>query len=234
MQLFGAPLDYTASDYLEVPAGEPKGTNNHPALSVEKAAPVRQTPEAQYKQVLARLKLTAIDLATRRDVLRDIYRELSEKPGEATIEELLDALDERYESQGLIRGKPVLREILQLAFRQGAFDNYDQPVSPYSKVRLVEGIESESDFISRAESDILFAIVRSGLEIDLSELAYLLLNDRKQEETIQSLLDDLKKRGMIVKKNKRYSLPGRGNIPFADEPALRILVTRYRGSAAAR
>ena len=223
LQLFGAPLEYVASDYLEVPVGEPKSTSNHTGSPVEKQAPVRQTPEAQYKQVLARLKLTAVDLATRRDVLRDIYRELSEKPGAATIEELLDALNERYESQGLMRGKPMLREILQLAFRQGAFDTYDQPVSPYAKVRLVEGISSESDFISRAESDILFAIVRSGLEVDLSELAYQLLNDRKQDETIQSLLDDLKTRGLIVKKNKRYTLPGRGNIPFADEPALRIL-----------
>jgi len=33
----------------------------------------------------------------------------------------------------------------------------------------------------------------------------------------------LKNRGLIVSKNQRYMLPGRGNIPFADEPALRIL-----------
>jgi len=223
LQLFGAPLDYTASDYLEVPVKETDSTHNQPASFVEKQLPVKQTLESQYKQVLSRLKLTAIDLATRRDVLRDIYRELSERPGAASTEELLDILEERYETQGLIRGKPAVREIMQLAFRQQTFDTYDQPVSPYSKVRLAEGIESESDFISRAESDILYAIVRSGLEIDYSELAYLLLNDRKQEETIQSLLDDLKKRGLIVYKNQRYVLPGRGNIPFADEPALRIL-----------
>jgi hypothetical protein len=222
--MFGAPLDYVASDYLEVPVKETESIEGQAAPFVEKQPPVRQTLEAQYKQVLSRLKLTAIDLATRRDVLRDIYRELSERPGAASIEELLDILEERYETQGLIRSKPTLREILQLAFRQGTFDTYDQPVSPYAKVRLADGIDSESDFISRAESDILYAIVRSGLEIDFSELAYLMLNDRTQDETIQSLLDDLKKRGLIVYKNKRYVLPGRGNIPFAEEAALRILI----------
>jgi uncharacterized LabA/DUF88 family protein len=222
--LFGAPVDYVASDYLEVPVKETESTEGQAVPFVEKQPPVRQTLEAQYKQVLSRLKLTAIDLATRRDVLRDIYRELSERPGAASIEELLDILEERYETQGLIRSKLTLREILQLAFRQAAFDTYDQPVSPYAKVRLVDGIESESDFISRAESDILYAIVRSGLEIDFSELAYLMLNDRTQEETIESLLDDLKNRGLVVYKNKRYVLPGRGNIPFAEEAALRILI----------
>jgi hypothetical protein len=52
----------------------------------------------------------------------------------------------------------------------------------------------------------------------------LLLNDRNQEEYIQGLLDDLSQRGLIVSKNGHYSLPGSGNIPFADDPALRILI----------
>ena len=41
---------------------------------------------------------------------------------------------------------------------------------------------------------------------------------------MQTLIDDLNQRGMITRKDKRYLLPGRGNIPFADAPALRILV----------
>ena len=143
-------------------------------------------------------------------------------------------LEERYETQGLIRNKSTLREILQLAFRQGAFDTYDQPVSPYAKVRLAEGIESEADFVSRAESDILYAMVRSGLEIDFSELAYLLLNDRNQDDYIQSLLDDLKKRGMIVTRTSATACPVSGNIPFADDPALRILFRDIEEVAVAR
>ena len=84
LQLFGAPLDYVASDYLELPLKVIESTDKQPVSFVEKGLPVRQTLEAQYKQVLSRLKLTAIDLATRRDVLRDIYRELSERPGAAS------------------------------------------------------------------------------------------------------------------------------------------------------
>jgi hypothetical protein len=90
-------------------------------------------------------------------------------------------------------------------------------------VKLAPGIESEASFVGRTESDFVYALVRSGMEIEPSELAYLLLNDRNQGDYIQSLLEDLKNRGMITYRNKRYSLPGSGNIPFADDPALRIL-----------
>jgi len=47
----------------------------------------------------------------------------------------------------------------------------------------------------------------------------MILNDRSQVEYIQSLLDDLRQRGVIAKKGKRY-LPGRDAIPFRNEPAL--------------
>jgi hypothetical protein len=42
-------------------------------------------------------------------------------------------------------------------------------------------------------------------------------------EHIRDLLEDLKQRGMITLRNGRYTLSGRGNIPFADDPALRIV-----------
>ncbi len=230
LQLYVAPHDYNAPGYLEVEPGqvEQLGASGDGQIIQEtkplpKSTPVRQTLDSQYKQVFARLKLTAVDLNTRRDVLRDIYRELNDHPGEHTTDELLDVLEKRYEGQDIIRNKSVLREILQLAFRQGAFDYYDQPVSPYTPVRLVDGLSSEADFVCRAESDFIYAVIRSGLEVDASELAYLLLNDRNQVEYIQFLLDDLKNRGMVTFRNMRYTLPGRGNIPFADDPALRIL-----------
>ena len=64
--------------------------------------------------------MNTADLATRRDVLRDIYRELCDHSGEFTTDELLEDLRERYEVQGLIRSKSMLRDILQMAFRQHA------------------------------------------------------------------------------------------------------------------
>lgn len=224
LQLFVAPHDYAAPGYLEVEVSplEQAPNSGMPKFEPKPVAP-RQAVESQYKQVFARMKLTSVDLNTRRDVLRDIYRELADHPGERTTDELLDLLEDRYESQGQLRNKATLRDILQLAFRQGAFDYYDQPVSPYTRVRVAEGLDSEADFVCRAESDFVYAVIRSGLEIDAPELAYLLLNDRNQVEYIQDLLDDLKNRGMITYRNQRYSLPGRGNIPFAEDPALRIL-----------
>ncbi len=223
LQLYAAPVDYIAPGYLELPETQKESPAKPPMVPLEKAAPVRQSLDSQYKQVFSRLKMTSVDLATRRDVLRDIYRELNDHPGEYTTDELLDALAERYAAQGLNRNKALLREILQLAFRQNAFDYMDQPVSPYAPVRLARGIDSEAKFVERAEADFLLAVVRSGLDIDFAELAYLLLNDPNQVDYIQNLLDDLKHRGMIIYRNQRYSLQGSGNIPFADDPALRIL-----------
>jgi uncharacterized LabA/DUF88 family protein len=224
LQLYVAPPDYSASGYLEISSDGDERGDGREFLLEDKRQTGQQTLAARYKQVFTRLKMTSVDLATRRDVLRDIYRELNEHPGEYTTDELLDVLYERYEALGLMRNKTQLREILQLAFRQGAFDYFDQAVSPYTAVKLAEGIDREASFVERAESDFIYAVIGAGLEIDFGELAYLLLSDRNQVDYVQSLLDDLKQRGMVTRKGKRYSLPGRGNIPFAEDPALRILI----------
>ncbi len=219
LQLYVAQADFIAPGDLELlPA------------SVEAAAQAPETPlnsrptlDVLYRQIFNRLKMASIDLATRRDVLRDIYRELCEKPGMQTTDELLEDLRERYEAQGLLRSKAMLREILQMANRQQALDYRNQPVSLYSPVWLAAGIDSEAAFVRHAESDFVYAVVRAGLEIDMPELAYILLNDRNQVDYIQSLFEDLKQRSLIVKKGKRYALSGNGMIPFAGYPALQIL-----------
>jgi hypothetical protein len=46
------------------------------------------------------------------------------------------------------------------------------------------------------------------------------LNDRDQVDYIENLLDDLKKRGLIIRKGKHYNLPGRDTIRFFNEPGL--------------
>ncbi len=223
LQLYVAPPDYRAPGSFELVPIEEEEAEARVQPGAEKIGVMRTTLDAQYRQIISRLKLTNVDLNTRRDVLRDIYRELNDNPGAQTTDELLDMLEERYEALGLMRNKSLLREILQLAFRQGAFDYMGQPVSPFTPVRLASGIDSEAKFVERAESDFIYEVVRSGLEIDPGELAYLILNDRAQVDYIHTLLEDLKQRGMITYRNKRYVLPGSGNIPFADEPALRIL-----------
>ncbi|MDI6696475.1 MAG: NYN domain-containing protein [Anaerolineales bacterium] len=223
LQLYVAPPDYRAPGSFELVPFDEENAEPRLQTAAEKIGAMRTTLDAQYRQIFSRLKLTNVDLNTRRDVLRDIYRELNDNPGAQTTDDLLDMLEERYEASGLMRNKSLLREILQLAFRQGAFDYLGQPVSPFTPVRLANGIDSEAKFVERAESDFVYEVVRAGLDIDPGELAYLILNDRAQVDYIQVLLEDLKQRGMITYRNKRYVLPGSGNIPFADEPALRIL-----------
>ncbi|MEZ4617754.1 MAG: NYN domain-containing protein [Caldilineaceae bacterium] len=169
----------------------------------------------QYKQIFNRLKMTVVDLSTRRDVLRDIYRELSERPGERTTDDLLEELCNRYEAQGMIRSKTMLRQVWQMGFRQRTFDYQEQVASVHVPVWLAEEIDSEATFVHRAEAGFVYAVINAGLEIDKSELAAILLNDPDQTEYIHSLLVDLEERDLILKQDGRYVLPGNHVIPFA-------------------
>jgi hypothetical protein len=215
-----APPDYTAPNEAELTLV----SELTPDTAVEVAPPTRLNPEAQYRQLFNRMKLNLVDLATRRDVLRDIYRELCDHPGDHSTENLIDLLQERYEAQGVVRNKPTIRDVLQNALRQNAVDYHKRPYTIYTPLFLASGVDSEAVFVRRSESDYVYALVRSGLELDLEEAASLLLSDRNQTDYIQMLLDDLKIRGLIVKKGKAYTLPGQTIINFADKPALQILV----------
>jgi uncharacterized LabA/DUF88 family protein len=178
----------------------------------------------QYKQILNRLKMTGVDFSTRRDVLRDIYRELSARPGERTTDELLEALCNRYEAQSLIRSKTMLRQVWQMGFRQRAFDYHGEVASVHVAVWLAKDITSEAAFVQRAEAGFVYAVINAGLEIDLHELAAILINDRDHIEYVQSLLNDLAERALIIEQEGRYLLPGSHAVPFADEPALEPVI----------
>ena len=229
LQLFVALAEENGIPHLETNTQSVEKTvqkTDHAVRSFhrsEGAAAPRPTLEAQYKQVFSRLKTASVDLATRRDVLRDVYREIHDNPGVYTLDDLLEELIGRYEAQGMVRNPAMVREIVQLAFRQQAFEYGGQPAAANIPVWLAPGIDSEAGFVGRAEADFLFAVIRTGLDIDTAELAYLLLNDRNQGDYIQNLIDDLKHRGLISHRGNRYTLPGRGMIPFENEPALQVL-----------
>lgn len=216
LQLYVAPADYVlVGDLGLLPV------DVLPEQETDMGRP--QSLEIQYRQLFTRLRLNTADFWTRRDVLRDIYRELNDRPNELNTEELLDILKERYEHQNLNRSKPMLRDIFQLALRQDAFRFSQERVSPEAAMRLTRGIESEADFVLRAESDFVYAVVRAGQEQDLATLAYLIVNDKSQVDYIQRLLDDLRKRSLITRREKGYALTGRDAIPFCNDPALEIV-----------
>jgi hypothetical protein len=216
MQLYVAPKEFVApGGFVISPAEEAAG-------EAVAAKPGREPSLGQqYRGIFNRLKMTAVDFGTRRDVLRDIYRELLAQPGRRTADQLLEELRERYEAHGLIRSKTALRQIWQMGFRQRAFDyKGGQTTSFHVPVWLAEDIDSEATFVRRAESGFVYAVVNAGLEIDKAELASILLSDRRQTDYIGTLLDDLTTRGRILREGGRYHLPGRGIIPFCDEPGL--------------
>jgi NYN domain len=217
MQLYVAAKDFVA------PGGFVISHEEEPTAD-EAAKAGRESLDAQYRQIFTRLKMTAVDFATRRDVLRDIYREMGAQPGKRTADQLLEELRERYESQGLNRSKTALRQIWQMGFRQRTFDyKGGQTTSFHVPVWLAEDIDSEAAFVSRAESGFVYAVINAGLEIDKSDLGNILLNDTNQVEYIQSLLDELVTRGRVLFDGKRYHLPGRGVIPYCEDPALQVI-----------
>lgn len=215
LQLYVTPIDYVIPGGLEM---TPVESGDQPATNL---ATLQPSMDVQYRHLFTRLKMMSADLSTRRDVLRDIYRELNENPGVLSTDELLDQLRDRYAEQDVVRTKPLLREILQMGYRQRAFDYGNANASLYVPVSLAKGIDSEADFVRRAESDFVYEVIRAGLEFDAGELSCILLNEREQTEYIQSLVEDLKQRGLIIRKGKHYTLPGRDSIPFRSDPALR-------------
>ena len=203
---------------------QPSNSASYPSDHMAVSSPPLETSSSlrtQYRQIFARLKMTAADFSTRRDVLRDIYREINENPGVYTTDSLLETLRERYELQGIGRSKTMLRHIWQMGFRQRAFDYGNQPASVRTPVWLAPDIDSESAFVRRAESGFVYAIIHAGLDVDVEELAAVLVNDREQADYIQTLLAELVTRNLIVYEDGRYRLPGRSAIPFCDQPVLR-------------
>jgi len=218
LQLYAAPKDFVDSSdpaLLEM-AG--------PAA----AGPATVAPETalneQYRQLYRRLKMDAADFATRRDILRDIYRGLSEQPYQYTTDSLLGELRDRYEAQGLGRSKTLLRSVWQMGFRQRAFAYGDQAASMRAPVALGPAIASEADFVRLAESGFIYAAINAGLPFDPDALAAVLLNAPDQKDYILDIVASLEAAGQIVKKGGRYQLPGFLPIPFRDEPALQRLV----------
>ena len=203
-----------------LPTGNAAPAPSSPPLTQPKLESVPDL-RTQYRQIFSRLKMTAADFTTRRDVLRDIYRELSEHPGEYTTDSLLETLRERYELQGIGRSKTMLRHIWQMGFRQRAFDYGDQPASVRTPVWLAPDIDSESAFVRRAESGFVYAVIHAGIDVDVERLAAVLVNDREQADYIQTLLNELVARGLIVQEDDRYRLPGHSAIPLCDESVLR-------------
>jgi hypothetical protein len=222
LQLFVAPLDYIRDEDQEIPSVEKSSSPVSPRVR-EVDQSLRLPLDAQYRQVFTRLKMMSFDMTTRRDVLRDVYREISERPGELNTDDLLNSLFERYEAQGFARNRNALREIIQLGIHQQVYEFQDQPITLFSPLWLAKEIRSEADFIERCEADYVFVLIRNGLEVDLEEIAYLLLNDRNQVDYVQMLLGDLQNRSLVILKGTRYVLPGRGIPLFEDEPALQIL-----------
>jgi uncharacterized LabA/DUF88 family protein len=238
MQLYVAPKDFDAPVDIDLRPWEASVSPNngqHGLVTKSSVATALQAAQGvdpgspkpslrlQYKQIFNRLKMTSVDFATRRDVLRDIYRELSDHPNERTTDDLLEELCLRYEAQGIIRSKTTLRQIWQMGFRQRAFDYAEQVASVHVPVKLAPEIDSEAAFVQRAESGFVYAVINAGLEIDKEELGMILLNDRDQQDYIQSLLADLEERGLIAEQDGRYSLPGQSAIPFAEEPAIQLI-----------
>lgn len=217
LQMFVAPVGYsTPTELALVPL----------AVASQKMEPIplaKPTIEQQYRQVFGRAKLTTADFATRRDVLRDIYRELYEAPGKYTTDQLIDMLYERYQTQELVRSKAMLRDIWQMAFRQRSFDFQNRSVSFHTPVQLSQKMDSEASFVSRAEADFVYTVIKSGLELDLNELAYVILGDRNQVDYVQDLIEELQGRSLITKRGENYFLSGKALVPFSGQPALQIL-----------
>jgi hypothetical protein len=215
LQMYVAPVEFDIPEGFAVTV---KAQERHK----EKPVPAVRTNLADaYASVFS--KVIGVETETRRDVLRDVYRELSKRPGEWTFGTLLDELQSRYEAKGLAYSKILLRKVLQLGFHQQAYE-YLGSVSIKTPIKLVEDLESQATFIRRAESRFPYAVIQADLETDLAEMAAILLDDRTQIGYIQELLDDLDQRGLIMQVDRGYRLLGHSENPLRDDLNLKDII----------
>jgi hypothetical protein len=183
-----------------------------------------ETTNQLYAKIAARLKLRPVDAATRTEILRDIYQELKDRPGERTTEELLDDLLESYEADTRKFSKTTLRQVWQMAFRQRAFDYRGRAISVHVPVWLARDIHDPETLIQRAESSFLYGIINSNLPIDLSALAELIYDDPDQTSKVEFLLEQLEKRHQIVRLGDEYHVLRPQLQEILDAPFLRPLL----------
>jgi uncharacterized LabA/DUF88 family protein len=214
-EMYVAPLDFQVPQQFAPPVAEKQPEKVGPA------APPKISLTEQYVNVFS--KTISIDRDTRHDLLRDIYREISEKPNEWSLGALVDELHSRYESKGSVRSKTTMRKLLQSGFHQHTFE-YSGSASFNVVVRFAKDVDSQAAFIRRIEARFPYVIIKNGLDIDLEEMASILVYDRSQTGYIQELLEDLEKHSQIRKTTNGYRLPGKSENPLLDDPQLKQVI----------
>lgn len=215
LQMYVAPIDFEVPP--EFTAAPKQGLPSGPASY---SAPAMEISDS-YRRILVRV--AAVDPGSRRDILRDVYRELDERPIEWTLTTLTNELHTRYESKRLDRPKSLVQRIMQLGIRQGVYE-FQGDASTDSPVKLAEGIDSQATFVRRIESSFPYELISSGLEIDKAEVAAALLNDRTQTAYVDELLNDLEARELIQSLGDQYRLPGVGGNPLRDDLNIREMI----------
>ncbi len=215
--MYVAPIAFSAPSDLELKPA--------PAAGMVQSSAIAATPSfaMQYQQALDST-VSLVDLATRREVLRDMFCELGQQPDYWSSRTLLEALGQRYATAGSTCSRQTLLKVWQLAFREHAFDYQGQAETFTSPVRLSADITTEQAFIQRAESAYVHVIIQAGLPIDRGELAAALCNDREEANYIDRLLDDLIQRKVVVRSGDHYRAVPKDAIPFRDERAVQSLI----------
>lgn len=198
MHLYVAPRDYPVpdrTDKLPAPAA--------PLPTLPSVPPPPLTLAENYQRIFSQSGLPICDMTTRREILRDIYTLVNDQPGVHTTDQVLETLRDRYDARSLSRGKALLFQSWQLAFRQHAFDFGRMTASAHVPLSIASTIGSIDEFVKTAESGYIAAVGSAGLPVDAAELAQILLEDRAQTDYIQILSDTLSERRIQAPVNER-------------------------------
>jgi hypothetical protein len=215
LQMFVAPVDFRMpQEFVAAPV-----TARSPAAGLDRVGETALA--AEYRAIFSRA--VGVDLQTRRDILRDIYRELGEPRTEWAPSGLLAELQARYEAKGLARSKATLQSVWQIGVQQGVLVCAGD-TDPGAPVRLADDIDSQATFIRRAEARFVVAVISAGLAVDQGELAGVLVEDHEETGYIEEILQDLVARDWIVRMDGQYRLSGHSNNPLHDDPYLRVVV----------
>jgi hypothetical protein len=218
---FRGLIMYVAPKDFEVPEQPPVKEMRQPSQQSKVESEASTSISTDYATVFA--KAIAVELEPRRGILRAIYGELSDHPGQLTPPMLMERLQSQFEVRGTLYSRSTIQKVLQMAYLQQAY-RFVGPISINSPMTLADEMNNQTTFIQRVESNFPYAILQAGLAVHLEEMSMLYLNDRSQTEYIQHLLDDLEKRQLVRRTKDKYHIAGYSENPLYDDPNLKHIL----------
>jgi hypothetical protein len=149
---------------------------------------LREDKTAPYRAALGAAGLSVRDPHTRTEILRDLFRLLSEHPGEFSLDQAISQLKAQYDTTNVLRSRDEVQDATKLLRYADVLDPKPQSWE-LDCLTLRSGLQVQ-EMVDRCESVFVAILLQNNLEIDPERVSLLLfgtVDQRKRVEELKSL-----------------------------------------------